>query len=321
MVHVLDPNVHVENNRKNINAKYCNTNSFSDFKYQNKDGTIIGVTYELPGYKMVSILFDEKNSLTIGELKIIMYELYSMWLGSGEYRELLHCTLESHPIFGTMSDDKLIPQNINGDYYFVDRGKDFLTCTRIQRKYVIDFSGKHCNYQCPHMILKNRKLMKQNNNKNNKNNKNNSQVKFSVDLNPFEHCPCFNGKYNYYKQRCPFKCNNNCPHYQRVIHGEQDAIKYTNSRQSRLIFNDKKHLYLYCHSPTEEDIKNINNDTIAMMGNKKGYEWYDYVPQKLTCDEIEVERRQTYCNAVSGDTGFLFIQKVTMVLYLMAQCQ
>ena len=319
---VMDPNTK--------NTKYCKTNRFVDFKYQPKDGRIIGVTYEVTGFKRVSILFNANNSLTIGELKIIMYELYSMWMGSGQYRELLHCTLESHPVFGTMSDGTPIPKNINGDYYFV-KWKHFIPVTRIKSKFVIKFGQKHCNYQCPFMISKNQKLMKQNNNKNSENNK---DVKFSADLNPYKHCRYFNGEYNFdntnnidkildhlssfdhfksfeiVQERCPFKSNVDCPHYQRVIQAEKDTKYYDDyterSRQNRLNFDDKKHLYLYCHSPTEKDINNINNDTMMMVDNsKRGYEWYDYVPQKLTRDTINMQRTQTYSNSISGPGVFI----------------
>ena len=143
--------------------------TFAPFNYQNKDKTIVGVTCDAPGYEKLTILFDEKNALTIRELKIILYELICMWRKDGRYSELLYSTFIQHPVFKTMSGDTIIPsqKDINGDvkYYSVNVFKEFYICKRIRNKYKIHFGKNHCNYQCPFMIKQ--KLIEKDDNKEN----------------------------------------------------------------------------------------------------------------------------------------------------------
>ena len=171
---------------------------FGYFNHQNKEKTIIGVICESRGFKKFTILFHERNALTVGELKIILGEIQSTSQQTGKYNEILYCSLERHPVFKTMSDDTPIPaqRDVNGDvkYYYIDTGDgiEFNLITRIRSKYKIHFGNKHCNYQCPFMIARKKKsqLIKKDD-IHCKNNENTGNIPL------FQSCPYVNGKYNF----------------------------------------------------------------------------------------------------------------------------
>ena len=267
-----------------------------DFEYPNK--TVISIVFEIKNYRRVSILFDIRNALTIGELKIVLYELVSQWNGSGKYRELLYVSFDKHEKFSAMTDSDIIPQSKDCKPYSMDNcNVQFYHA--IRKKHRIHFGKNHCNFQCPFMIA--------------------AKLKFKskdMKLDPFKHCPYFSDKFDNsddnrdkaldhltsYDHFVSFDIVQNdcglkdkCPHYQRALKSlsiNQINLDLASNKQS--IFQDKKHSYLYCH-PTLKIKNNFafkNGDSDNINSSIK---WYDCIPQP-TVNEIQSQYVVTYTN-------------------------
>ena len=283
-----------------------------DFKYQTENKTVISVIYHVKHCKQFNILFDIKNSLTIGELKIILHELRSKLIGCGKYRQLLHVSLEKHDIFGKMMDGDIIPQSKDCKPYLIT-DNDIQFDHRIRDKYKTVFGRTHCNFQCPFMIVA----------KSNLNSKSNSKSK-NVKLDPFKHCPYFSDKfdnddddgdkvldhltsYDHFQSFdvIQYDCNlkDECPKYQRILKiVNQINVDQTLISNKQSIFKDKKHLYLYCHPVLKKNKNSFafkrrddSNSDNADNYNRK-IKWYDYIAQPSLVKEMQLQRTLTYTN-------------------------
>ena len=214
--------------------------NYADFKCQN-DKTIISVICDRR-YDRISILFSSNNSLTIYQLKILVYEWWAYTQGCGKYREMVDFSFNFHrAVFSGLSNNDLIPQTKDMKPYYIDISQEKMEMhTRICKKYKIQFGKKHCNFQCPFMIVAMKKLENQ-----------------KSKLNPFIHCPYFSDEhdngdrdlvmqhlssydhfdsFNIVQSVCCLQ--NNCPFFQNVSNRDNHDEN----------FNYKKHLYLYRHT-------------------------------------------------------------------------
>ena len=306
----------IDNNGKPFYIK-----QFSNFEYQNKDKTVIMVTCEIAGMIKFSILFDEKNSLTIGELKVILYELlgrYAFHVRISKRTELVNFTFKSHETFTTMTDSEIIPPNKFKDYKpYLINGWQMTIHKRIRRKYKIHFGKKHCNYQCPFMIGAKIRFVDKDKN---------------ISLDPFKHCPYFSKKFDKNEEMvlehlssfdhfvsfdigdvtCNFhNSDNDCPHYQRIIQNNfNNGVTVLNAHKANTTdqriaatFQDKKHMYLYYH-PSQP--KNNFTNSISKDENNK---WYDYMPLKLTAIQTHWDQKQLGLES-SEPHSFVFILRL-----------
>ena len=241
---------------------------YIDFEFQNDKKSIINVICDLT-YNRISIVFYSDNSLTIDELKTIMYELWSFTVPSGKCRELVESSFDFHgALFANLNDNDLVPQTRDMKPYYIDiRQQKMESHTRIRNQYKMHFGKKHCNYQCPFVIVAMKQLEK------------------TSDLNPFIHCPYLSDNnedhdlvlqhlssydhfdsFNIVQSQCPLQ--NNCSFLKNVSKNDNN-------------YNTAKHLYLYRHNNIDSSKtigKNIFTNT--------SFKFYDYIPQISSAQEI-----------------------------------
>ena len=277
-----------------------------NFQLQRKNGILISVICDFAILKTITIVFDARDSLTIGELKILIYELMSNKMGNGKYREMLHVSFQSHEIFGKMKDEDVVPRTTFDTPYFMSAIEHIHIDHRIKEKYKIYFGKKHCNFQCPFMIAEKSKSK-------------DSTRNFNLD--PFKHCPYFSdiddgdeididkvydhlSNFDHFKSfdiiqnHCPLK--NDCPRYQRILQiglGNYDyncTYDHNSTRNKQSIFNDKKHVYLYYHPSSKcrnsFDVESVGACAYANKNVDGNDKLYDCILERSSVTEIAMNQ-------------------------------
>ena len=288
--------------------------TFSHFEYQNNDNTIIMITCQYEQLIKFSIVFDEKDSLTVSELKVIIYTFFASWIHLSviaKRSQFLDLSFESQPIFSKMEDNEIIPPSNDMKPYFIDLFENKIF-QRIEPKYKIRYGKKHCNCQCPFMIAT------KNKNKN-------------IDVDPFKDCPYFSNKFDNNSDdvlqhlssfdhfasfgidqtACNDKCN--CLHLIRFasyMKNHHCNYNYYNSKKNTQeeIFQDEKHLYLYYHPCSNTRRKN------CMMNGGTKYTWYDYISNKQQADLYIRNRSQFFDTHVNQEETMAVPQLLVEVI-------